>query len=373
MHIKRILQVFSAMNAGGAETFIMNIYRHIDRSKIQFDFIVQTHDKCFYDDEIYDLGGKIYYIPKLTSNNYFTYRKAWNTFFKRHKGEYHIIHGHAQGTAAIYLSIARKHELITFIHSHNTSSAGNKIIAFAKDIFQYPIRWIADEKFACSEDAAIWLYGKKQVKNRNINIIQNAIDIEKFSFSQFKREVKRKELQLQNKFVVGHIGRFNPQKNHLFLLDIFKAIHDRNRNAILLLIGDGELRPQIEKKIIQLGLEDSVILTGVRMDTAELYQAMDVFVFPSLFEGLGIVSIEAQAAGLRCIVSDVIPHEALITDLIEPMSLQASPLEWAKKILKYSNGYERKDTLEQIREAGYDIKEQAKWLEKFYIKRSLEN
>ncbi|SJZ87871.1 glycosyltransferase family 1 protein [Garciella nitratireducens] len=361
----RVLHVFGRLDTGGAETMIMNVYRNIDRSKVQFDFIVHTKEKCDFDGEVKHLGGKIHRIQQYIGRNHFQYKKAWHNFFRQHP-EYNIIHGHMRSTAAIYLKIAKQYGLTTIAHSHSTSS-GSGFSAIAKNILQYPIRYISDYFFACSENAGKWLFGKQILRSNKFFIVKNTIDSKSFVFNKLVRLKKRKEFNIEDKFVIGHIGRFSYPKNHMFLLDIFKEIHKENENAILMLVGDGELRQQIERKIIDLNLLDNVIFTGVRSDVPELLQAMDVFVFPSLYEGLGIVTIEAQAAGVPCIVADTIPKEAYVTDLIKPICLKESAIIWAENILKYTNKFKRRNTYEEIKNSGYDILETTKWLQDFYM------
>ncbi|HWO77458.1 MAG TPA: glycosyltransferase family 1 protein [Bacillus sp. (in: firmicutes)] len=364
----RVLHVLGRLNRGGTETMIMNIYRKIDRSKIQFDFIVHTDDKCDYDDEIQELGGKIYSFPTYSGKNHFSYKYFWETFLKRHS-EYSIIHGHMRSTAAIYLKIAKKFGLITIAHSHSTSS-GNGFSAIVKNIFQYPIRYIADYLFACSENAGVWLFGANACKKENFFIINNAIDAKKFIYDR-KTDLKlRRELGIEGKFVIGHVGRFATPKNHEFLIEIFNSVHEKVENAILLLVGDGELRKSIEKKVIDLELQDNVIFTGKQSEIHKLLHTMDIFVFPSLYEGLGLVVIEAQASGLRCIVSDQIPKEAFITDLVDVISLKEKKDSWVKIIVNNAtsdNKNDRKNTYEQIKSSGYDINKTTKWLQNFYL------
>lgn len=360
----RVLQVFALMNRGGAETMIMNLYRSIDRSMVQFDFIVHIDEKCAYDDEIAALGGTIYRMPRYTGANHLHYKKVWHEFFQDHR-EYHIIHGHVRSTAAIYLKIAKRYGLTTIAHSHNTAS-GKGAAAMVKNIMQRPIRHIADHFFACSEEAGQWLYGKKYSKT-GLHVLKNAIVATDFTYDKDIRTKTRKELSLDNKFVLGHIGRFETQKNHLFLLDIFKAVHDRKEDAVLLLIGDGVLKQEVRSRIDQLDLSDCVILTGVRTDIPELLQAMDVFVFPSLFEGIPVTLVEAQASGVHCVVSDTISEETVITDLIETVSLAQPAGIWADTIIKYYSGYPRRDTHDMIIAAGYDVGNTAEWLERFYL------
>lgn len=362
----RVLHVFAEMNRGGAETMIMNLYRSINRSELQFDFVVHTKNKCAFDDEIRLLGGKIYYVPAYSGKNHFEYIKAWENFLKEHP-EYKVIHGHVRSTASIYLKKAKKYGLTTIAHSHNTSS-GSGFSSIAKNILQYQIRYIADYLFACSQNAGTWLFGEKACKNDNFFILNNAIDAKRFVLNKDVRDKKRKELQLEDFFVVGHIGRFHPQKNHAFIIDIFKELTEKNSKMKmkLLLVGDGTLRKEIEKKVNNLGLSDKVIFTGVRPDIPELLQAMDVFLFPSLFEGLPVTLIEAQASGLEIYASETISQEVAITDLINYYSLDSHPSEWANNILNNKVLNKRKNYLSEIENANYDIEKNSLWLQEFY-------
>ncbi len=358
----RILHCFGRTDIGGAETMVMNIYRNIDRDKVQFDFVIHTKDNCAYDNEIISLGGSVYHVPRYKIFNHFTYLKAWDKIFKKYKDRWVILHAHVLTTAGFYLRVAKKNGIITIAHSH-TNYWGN-ILSKAKIISRYLLKNNSDYLFACSEPAGFWLFGKKEA----FVIIKNAIDLSKFVFDQNKRNKKRNEFQIEDKFVLGHIGNFIYYKNHDFIIEIFKAVYDKNEQAILMLVGDGNLRHDIEKKVHDLGLTDKVIFAGVRSDVPDLLQAMDVFIFPSLHEGLGLVTIEAQATGLHCIVADTIPKEAYVTELIEAESLKAPANQWAENILKYANGYLRIGKTELIKTKGYDIVETAKWLENFYLK-----
>ncbi|AFA48879.1 glycosyltransferase EpsF2 [Acetobacterium woodii DSM 1030] len=342
---------------------IMNLYRNIDRSKIQFDFVIDRADELFFADEIRNLGGKIYILPKFNFRNSFIFNNAWKNFFEKHP-EYKIIHGHVRSTASIYLKTAKKYGLVTIAHSHSTSS-GMGFSAIVKNMLQYRIRYIADYFLACSEEAGVWLFGKKTCKKKNFYIFNNAIDMKKYIYNKEIRTMKRKELNLEDKFVIGHVGRFVKPKNHKFLIDVFKKVHDKEPSAVLLLIGEGELKPQIEKKVINLGLHDSVLFTGVRSDIPELLQAMDIFVFPSLYEGLGIVTIEAQTSGLPCIVADTIPKEAFITELIQKIPLKEDKKLWVEEILKFKDANNR-ETPKEIMVSGFDIEEKAHEIESLY-------
>ncbi|MCL2773488.1 MAG: glycosyltransferase family 1 protein [Oscillospiraceae bacterium] len=365
--IIRVLHVIGSMNVGGAETFIMNVYRNIDREKVQFDFLLNVPNKTAYEDEITSLGGKIYRIPRRFPN-YLKHLKALDYFFKKNT-QYNIVHQHTGSNVAISTIIsAKKHNINKIIyHSHNSESSRKDILSYAFEfIYKSQVKKYANYYFACSYLAAEHLFGK-YIDKKEIKIINNAIDTEKFIFNKNIRELKRKELQIDSKFVIGHTGRFATQKNHTFILDIFAKVCKHKSDAVLLLIGDGSLRGEVENKIERLGLKDKVILTGVRSDVNELLQAMDIFLFPSLWEGFGIVLIEAQASGLHSIASaDVVPESAKVTDLLEYIPLEESPVYWAKKVLQYENGYERKNMQEKIIKAGFDIKETTKWLQEFY-------
>lgn len=361
----RVLHVFGSLNRGGAETMVMNIYRNIDRSKIQFDFIIHTKDKCEYNDEIESLGGRIYDIYRYNGKNHLLYLKAWNEFFDEHS-EYKIIHGHIRSTAAIYLKIAKKYGLTTIAHSHSTSN-GISISAFIKCILQYPIRYTADYLFACSESAGIWLFGKKACIKENFFVLNNAIDCDRYAFSTKHRKKIRNDKDWNNKFIIGHVGRFCYPKNHEFLLEVFKQVHKKKCNSVLVLVGSGNLEISIREKACNMGLDECVIFLGSRPDVADLLQGMDYFIFPSLYEGLGISVIEAQAAGLPCVVSNNLPKEVFITNLIKALSLGRRPEEWAEFILENNGKYIRQDMTDLIRKAGYDIKVNTNWIQDFYL------
>lgn len=360
----RILHVFGRLDRGGAETMIMNLYRNIDRSKIQFDFIMHTEDNCDYVEEIRILGGKIYSIPKFTGKNFYDYIRRWSIFFKQHK-EYKIVHGHMRSTAAIYLKIAKRCGLITIAHSHSISS-GKGVSAFVKNVMQIPIRFVSDYLFACSIEAGEWLFGKKSLYNNKFYLLKNAIDIKQYTLDVEKGLKIREDFGIAEKFIVGHVGRFSYPKNHDFLIDIFNEIHKIDDNSVLMLVGEGELREEIQIKLSKLGLLQNVIFTGARDDVYNFFQAMDVFVFPSHYEGLGMVAIEAQAAGVPCIVADTIPKEIFVTNKIKELSLEDTPKKWAEIILdEKQNRY--KDINDHSKLNEYDVRKTVKWIEKFYL------
>ena len=232
---------------------------------------------------------------------------------------------------------------------------------------QYPIRYISDYFFACSEAAGKWLFGNKVCKSKNYFIMNNAINTKEFIYNESIRLKKRQEFNIQNKLVIGHIGKILSQKNHNFLIDIFKDLNSKNKNAVLMLVGDGELKPLIKRKVDSLGLNEYVIFTGVRSDIPMLLQAMDVFVFPSIHEGLPVTLVEAQASGLPCFISDNITTEVMITNSVKRISLKKSPEEWTKEIFSSLKRHQRRNMSSEIIRAGYDIESVIKWYQEFCL------
>ena len=363
----RVLQVFSKMNRGGAETIIMNLYRNIDRSIIQFDFVVHTEEVCDYDEEIISMGGRIFRVPKYLGVNHFEYIRSWENLFNNNP-ELKIIHAHVRSTASLFLNVAKKKGITTIAHSHNTSS-GKGMSAIVKNVLQYPIRYIADYFFSCSNLAGEWLFGKNIVSQDNYFLMKNAVNLKQFSYNISLRNKVRQELGLEDKFIIGHIGRFHPQKNHDFIIDIFSEVHLADSNSVLILVGTGGLKKSIEDKVKSLGLSDHVFFMGVSNRINELLQIMDVFLFPSLHEGLPVVLVEAQATGLPCILSTNITDEVdVVKELINREKLDNSGHIWATKVLEMKNKInERKNTSKKLIEAGYDIEETSKWYTKFIL------
>ena len=338
---------------------LMNYYRHMDREKIQFDFLEHRMDRAAYDDEIESLGGRIFRLPRLNplSSDYY---HALNAFFAAHP-EYRIVHSHLDCMSAYPLCAAKNAKVpVRIAHAHSTSQDRNWKLVF-KLISKKLISLYTTDLFACSADAGEWMFGTKDV-----HILPNAIDIERYSFNLLIRNQTKKALGLDDAFVIGHVGRFSAVKNHSFLTDIFAQIKRQEPNSKLLLVGAGSEMQAVQQKVKTLGLGADVIFTGVRNDVANLMQAMDVFVFPSLYEGLGIVLIEAQAAGLPCVVSDTIPREAYLTDLVTAEKLSSSVEKWAEKILK-KRDFPRTDRRDEIAAHGFDITTEAVKLQEFYI------
>lgn len=360
----RVLHVVTKMDAAGIETLIMNWYRNINRKKIQFDFLVHREDEGFYDKEILKLGGRIYRVPSINPFHHRKYINSLNDFFKRHK-EYSIVHSHLNTYSMWPLRAAKKAGIpIRISHSHISNVPFDHKTLF-RMYTKSKLTNYTTNNFACSMAAGKWLFGNSE----KITVINNAIDAEKYLFDKEIRMKIRKEMNIENNLVIGHVGRFAEQKNHNFLLDVFYEVHQINPNSKLILTGDGPLRSKIEGKIKKLNLENNVILTGVISDVNEIMQAFDIFILPSFYEGLGIVAIEAQAAGLPTIVSDTTPKEVFITDNISSLSLDKTPKEWAQYILSYKRN-RTWNAHQNIIEAGFDIYEETRKIEKFYIENS---
>ena len=360
----RILHVLGLFDYGGAESLVMNVFRHMDHSKLMFDFVVHSEEVGAFEEEAKRLGAAIYRVPQYKGKNHVAYRKAWKSLFKEHP-EYAIIHGHVRSTASIYLKIAKDYGLKTIAHSHSISS-GTGISAKVKDFMQKGIRKRADEFLACSQIAGEWLFGSKVIKQSNFHIMNNAIDADKFLYDAERRKNSRKELNITDETVIGHIGRLHEAKNHLRLLNIFNEYQKLQPNSLLLLVGDGDLRETIEDKVTQLGLNEKVRLLGSRKDTYDLVQAMDLFLFPSVYEGLGISVVESQASGLPTLVSTAVPNEAIFTDRVVSLSLDESDQTWAATLNQLpKTDRESLVTLENIKEAKFEIEEISQWYADF--------
>jgi glycosyltransferase involved in cell wall biosynthesis len=363
--VARILHVLGSLEIGGAEVMIMNLYRQINRSQVQFDFVIHTTEHCFFEDEISRLGGRVYRVPRFSGFNIHQYMQAWKVFFQSHP-EYQIIHSHVASSSALHLGIAKQFNLYTIAHSHSVKMF-HGVKGMMDKVFSFPTRWIANHFFACSKTAGQARFGNKIVDSNKFKVIKNALDVNRLGYSPDTREIYRKELNLDGKFVVGHVGRFDAMKNHDFLIRLFSLVHEQQHNATLLLIGDGEQRPVIELLIKKFALEDVVKVLGTRNDVVELLQTMDVFVFPSIAEGLGISVVEAQATGLPCVVSNSVPNDVRITELVEFLDLKDSIERWAKTILQYDTGYKRSSHTDALTDNGYDVIMTAGYLQAFYL------
>ena len=355
----RVAQMMTDMNYGGVEMVVMNYYRHIDRSKIQFDFYALEGSSVPQREEIERLGGRVYIVPKYTHLP--QYEAAIIKLFR--ENHYQIVHSHMNTLGVFSLWGAKRAGVKNRIaHNHSVAGKGET----KKNIAKYMLRPLAKvyptQLCACSHYAGRWIYG-----NSEFRVFNNAIELEHFSYNEQKRQEVRKELGLEDKFVVGHVGRFCYQKNQEFLIDIFYEVHKLRPDATLLLIGGGELETFVHQKVQKLGLQDFVFFAGVQEDTSRFYQAMDVFVLPSRYEGLGVVAIEAQECSLPIVCSDEVPEEAKVLKSTKFLNLDESPKVWAENILQVAKEGKRRNTSEELRKAGFDIDTEAKKLEDFYL------
>ena len=357
----RIAQVIGNWFGGGIESVIMNYYRHIDRSKIQFDFFCSEKSTDIPYKEIEELGGTVTLIPSYSQ--VFKYQKVLKEKLKGYK----IVHCHLGTMAVFALRAAKKADVpVRIVHSHTTSNKKEFIRNMMKNILRPFSKVYATEYMACSELAGRWLYGNKTYDKGKVFLLNNAIDFDKFRYNEELRNKKRKELNISDDtFVIGNIGRFVEQKNHSYLIDIFYEIYKQKSNLLLLLVGQGPLMNEIKEKVNNLGLNDCVLFLGQRNDVNEIYQVMDLFLFPSLYEGLGMVAIEAQASGLPCVVSTEVPKIAQITDFFIFVDLKSNVKIWCKEIKKMLN-VKRQNNSKKIISSGYSIKSEVLNLEKFY-------
>lgn len=356
----RVLQVVTIMNRGGIETMIMNHYRAIDKNRFQFDFLVHRQERGDYDDEIEQLGGKIYRAFPIRPWRYSQYFKWLKNFFENNNS-YIAIHSHIQENSGLVFKIAQKYEIKTLVSTSHTAGYGID--------YKYPFRLYAKHylnkycthKMACGKLAGEHLYGK----NSKFEIIRNAIDVTKFKYNTEIRDRVRTNLNITNKFIIGNVARFHKGKNHTFVVDIFNEVLKLNHDAILILVGEGEELISIKNKVKSLGIADNVLFLGLRNDVNELLQAFDVLLFPSLFEGIPVSIIEAQTAALPCILSDTIDPETAITDNVDFYSLSNPISTWANAIISKQN-FIRKDTSKKIIDAGYDVINNTNHLLKLY-------
>lgn len=325
-------------NPGGVESFLMNYYRCIDREKIQFDFLCNSYQPIAYEQEIHQLGGKTYHISSR-SKNFLKYRKEMKSFFELHKGEYQAIWVNVCSLANIdYLKMAKKYGIPRrIIHSHNSQNMDGRLRKILHDINKHKIDQFATDFWACSQGAAEWFYGKKAAE-----IIHNAINVDQMSYDESKRKTCRIQLGWDDNYVIGNIGRFHFQKNQLFLLDVFYELLQKIPEARLILIGQGEDEKRIKEKIHVLGLDGKVGMPGVQKDISGWLSAMDIFLFPSVFEGLSVVALEAQANGIPILASTLaISKEAKINNNVVLLELDRSAKDWSQIICKIKKELQR--------------------------------
>lgn len=356
----RVLHILTGLSTGGAESFIMNMYRNMDRSKVQFDFLLRSTDNIYHE-ELEKMGSRVYVTASFPRH---FIKNAIQTarFFKEHS--YDIIHVHANALLYTYaISCAKRNGVkCRIIHSHNAAMAHMRLLPLHK-ANKRRITSLATDCFACSDDAGRWMFPG------GFKVIPNAIDLRAFAYDIQKRKLVRQNLGIgEDDFVIGHIGRFTPQKNHAFLLDVFAEVTKRKPNAKLLLLGDGELRRDVEEKTAKLQLQNRVIFLGARKDVSDIINAFDVFVFPSIYEGLAIAMLEAQANGLRVVCSDMISDQTVLTSFVKKLSLSDDASVWAGHVLNVDSM--RNDAGDALVRAGFDIRSAAKNLQEFYLSKA---
>lgn len=369
----RVLHVLGNTQLGGAESRVMDLYRHMDRERVRFDFLVHTEKEGHFDKEIKELGGQIFCVPRFRLYNFFSYRKAVKNFFEGHR-EFQAVQGHITSTASIYLPIAKKAGIpVTIAHAR---SAG-----VDKGIKGKMTRWMrrnlskkADYLFTCSELAGISVFGEKAVREGKTIFIPNAIDCRLFAYNEKKRMELRRKLGIEDKYVIGHVGRFHYAKNHEYLLHIFAELCKKEKlnedlknkkSFVLLLLGEGSGMEGARALAEELGIADRVYFLGNRDNIYDYYQAMDYFVYPSRYEGLPGTMVEAQASGLKCVMSDTICREVAVTELVHTMDIRADAALWADYIRETAD-YQRKSHVEEMQKAGFDVNRQAERMMAFY-------
>ena len=361
----RVAHIIGKWLGGGVEAVVMNYYRHIDRTKIQFDFLCDEDSTNIPYEEIEQLGGRVILIPPY--QKVFKYQKELIRIFK--ENNYKIVHSHINTLSVFPLRAAKKAGVkVRIAHSHSTTNKKEWKKNLLKQVLRPFSKVYATDYMCCSELAGRWLFGDKAYDSKKVYLLNNAIDLDKFKYNESLRKKKRKELGISDDtLVIGHIGRFIAQKNHTFLIDIFNEVHKKNPSSLLLLIGQGPLKEEMENKVKEFKLNDSVRFLGQRNDVNELYQAFDVFCLPSLYEGLPVVGVEAQASGLLCILSNAMTKETKVLNITKFISLNNTPEEWADNILDDVKRYKRIDTSKKMTYKSFNIKEEAKKLEKYYL------
>ncbi|HAR43211.1 MAG TPA: glycosyltransferase family 1 protein [Bdellovibrionales bacterium] len=364
----RILHIIGSRPQGGVGSVLLNYYRNIDKTKIQFDFILHaTSENGLFDEQVKSLGANVYIFPRLSIKNSIKCFSEYLRFFCKNK-DYLAVHLHSVNIAFMVFPLARYYGIQHAIaHSHATKYSDHKTRSLRNFILCLGLTKYATILFACSKAAAAFLFGENTAKCGKVYIMNNAIDCDHFKYDKDIRHQVRTKLGIDDKLVVGHVGRFAPQKNHSFLVTIFAEFAKTNKNSVLLLVGPlNELSSEISSQVETLGLSKQVLFLGTRTDVNELFQAMDAFVLPSFFEGLPLVAIEAQASGLPCVLSDSVTREAAITKNVTYLSLSEKASLWSETIsLSIHNG-RREGTHESNRLVGYDICEEANKLETFY-------
>lgn len=391
----RILQVFGKLNLGGAESRMMDIYRNIDRTRVQFDFVEHTTEKCFYEEEIESLGGRIFRIPAFRLVNMAEYKKAWREFFKEHTdengvSEFKMVHGHMTSSAAVYLPIAKEFGVERTIAHVRSAGTDAGLKGTLTKFMRRDLALKSDELFTCSKIAGVAAFGQKAVDEKRVKFIPNAIDTTRFAFNPKTRQEIREELGLTDRFVIGHVGRFHYAKNHEYLLKVFRDLcedwisFEGFKSPALILLGEGSKMAEMKAMTMDLGISRLVLFLGNHKDVERYYQAMDYFVYPSRYEGLPGTVVEAQASGLPVLMSDTICEEVMITPLVKTLPITVASDIWSGEIMDYINAtygvtdvevesvdydeiQNRRYQYENVvAEAGFDVRKQAMEMMNFY-------
>lgn len=362
----KVLRIIGECKTGGTETIALNYYKNLNHDLVGMDFLFYSPSLPRFSKELEANGDRVINVVDYTENLIGSIREIRDVV---KNGNYDIVH--AQLNALNFFPLLGAYLGGAKIRIAANHSTANMKYEPKKSIVKYLVRpsagMLATNYAACSEYAGEWCFGKQALKNGKIKIIHNAIDLSSFNYSDETRQSIRSKMGWNGKFVIGHAGRFTEQKNHKFMVEIFAKVHEKYPEAILAFAGDGHLMDEVKAQVKELGLTDSVQFLGVRFDMNELMQGMDIFLFPSLYEGLGNVITEAQAVGLRSIASDVVPNEVKMTELVDFISLNKSADFWADAILKYKDGYIHKSRHDDLKKAGYEIKSAARDLEKYYL------
>ena len=363
----RVLQVIGAMDRAGAETMIMNLYRAIDRTRVQFDFLVHEQRECDYDEEIRELGGRLHRLPRFTGVNLPTYRAGCRRLFAEYR--YPVVHGHIGSSAAVYLREAKRAGSYAIAHSHAQNFLkGAPGLAFR--VVAYPTRFVADHFMACSLEAGVDRFGRRVVEGGSFSLLNNGIDLSLYRCDQAAHEAAKRRLKVAGRPVFGHVGRLSGEKNHRFLFEVFSQVLRELPDAVLLLVGRGPLRGELERLAQERGLSDSVRFLGVCDDVPGVLKALDVFVFPSTKEGLAMAAVEAQAVGATCVLSTGVPEAAVVSPRVSRLDLSLGAARWARAVVEAyesSLSRDRADCVEEVRAHGFDIADTAAWLEGFYL------
>lgn len=364
INIMKVLMVGDTLTqSNGVANFIMNYYRNVNQENITFEFLVATDNITNYQREIMNNGGKVYRLPKHV-DEFSKFVKGYINLLFGHK-DIEIVHVNlSTGISIIYGLIARLAGKKVVFHAHGEPLS--KPLKFR--ILTPLLRVIGNQYVACSESAGKYFFGENILTNKKFTVLRNAFDPKKYSYNKLIRKKIREEFNIKNEYVIGHTGRFVPVKNHDYILDVFKKLYDDNDNCLLMLVGEGYLLSEIKKKAKELGIYNNIIFTGSRTDVDELLQAMDLFIFPSIHEGLPISLLEAQASGLPCLASDNITREVGVTDNVKYLNINIDPIIWAKEINETLKNNKRLDQSLALKNAGYDIHHEVHNLESIYNK-----